>query len=140
MYVLIDRKWKKEDYTIGNLFIDGEFFSNTLEDKDRGLRQDMSTGELSRLKVYGKTAIPTGHYKIVLTWSTKYRRIMPQIMNVKAFTGIRVHSGNQASDSLGCVLLGKNDKKGWISNSRITCEEFEKRLIAAGGECDLDIM
>lgn len=100
----------------------------------------MSEGEISRLKVYGETAIPRGKYKVTMTYSAKYKRVMPQMMNVKGFTGIRIHSGNTAKDSLGCILLGKNDKTGWISNSRNTCAEFEKRLIAAGGTCDLEIV
>lgn len=140
MYVLLDRKWKKDTYTIGRVYIDGVFFSNSMEDKDRGLQQYMSVGEIERLKVYGETAIPRGKYKVTMTYSPKYKRLMPQVMNVKGFSGIRVHSMNTAKDSLGCIGLGKNDKKGRISNSRATCAEFEKLLIAAGGTCDLEIV
>ena len=140
MKVTIERKWKKDTYTIGIVSIDGVQFCNSMEDRDRGLRQDMNIGEISRLKVAGTTAIPSGKYKVSMTYSPKYKRIMPQIMNVKGFSGIRIHSGNTAKDSLGCVLLGKNDKVGWISNSRATCERFEAILKANGGICDLEII
>ena len=139
MKVLLDRKWKKEGYTIGEWTVDDKKMCNSMEDRDRGLQQYMSDGEIARLKEYGETAIPTGKYKVTMTYSPKYKRMMPQVMNVKGFTGVRIHSGNTAQDSLGCILLGDNDKKGWISNSRKRCEEFEKMLIAAGGTCDLEI-
>ena len=140
MKVLINRKWKKNEYTIGEVLIDGKFFCNSMEDKDRGLFDYMNVGEISKLKVNGETAIPCGKYKVMITYSPKYKRPMPQVMNVKGFSGIRIHSGNTAADSLGCILLGKNDKKGWISNSRATCEKFEQLLKAAGGSCDLEIV
>lgn len=140
MKVLIERKWPKPSYTIGRVYVDDVFFSNSLEDRDRGLRQDMSVGEISRIKVAGETAIPKGKYKVTMTFSPKYKRVMPQIMAVPGSTGVRIHSGNTAADTLGCVLLGKNDKPGWISNSRETCKKFEDMLIAAGGTCELEIV
>ena len=139
MYVLIERKWKKDTYSIGNTYINDTFFSNSMEDADRGLAQWMSEAEITEKKVYGETAIPTGKYILTMDYSPKYKRAMPHVMNVKGFSGIRIHSGNTAKDSEGCILLGKNDKVGWISNSRATCEEFERRLIAAGGTCELEI-
>lgn len=140
MQVLIDRKWKKDTYTIGRVYIDGTFFCNSMEDKDRGLRQDMQESTIKRLKVYGETAIPTGQYIIKMTYSPKYKRIMPQVLDVKGFSGIRIHSGNTAKDSLGCILLGKNTAKGIITESRKTCEAFEQRLVANGGWCKLAIV
>lgn len=139
MKVRIERKWKKDGYTVGRVYIDDVFFCNSMEDKDRGLRQDMSVGEISRLKVDGVTAIPTGKYKVSMTYSPKYKREMPHVMNVKGFTGIRIHSGNTAADSEGCILLGNNNRVGWISNSRETCKRFEQMLINAGETCDLEI-
>lgn len=140
MNVSINRKWKKDTYTIGLVYIDGEFFCNSLEDRDRGLRQDMDVGEIARMKVAGETAIPTGKYIVTMTYSPKYKRVMPQIMNVPGYTGGRIHSGNNAKDTEGCILLGKNDKVGWISNSRETCKKFEELLVASGGTCDLEIV
>ena len=126
MLVVIDRKWKKDTYTIGRVFIDDVFFANSMEDKDR--------------KVYGETAIPAGEYEVRMTYSPKYKRRMPQVMDVPGWTGVRMHSMNEAKDSLGCIGMGKNDKPGWISNSRATHDEFDKRLEAAGGRCRLRIV
>lgn len=139
MYVLIERKWPKSEYTIGRVYINDTFFCNSMEDCDRGLQQWMSVAEIEAAKVYGKTAIPKGKYIVTMDYSPKYKRSMPHVMNVKGFSGIRIHSGNTAKDSLGCILLGKNDKPGWISESRDTCRKFEELLIAAGGECELEI-
>lgn len=140
MEVVIERAWKRDKYTVGRFFINGERFCESLEDKDRGLRQDMNIKEIKRIKVYGETAIPTGRYRVKMTYSPKFKRMMPEILGVKGFSGIRIHSGNTAKDSLGCILLGRNTKVGMITESRKTCAEFERRLIAAGGECDLIVM
>lgn len=140
MEVVIERAWKRDKYTVGRFFINGERFCESLEDKDRGLTQDMSEKEIAKIKVYGETAIPTGRYRVKMTYSPKFKRMMPEILGVKCFSGIRIHSGTTAKDSLGCPLLGRNTKVGMITESRKTCAEFERLLIAAGGECDLIVM
>lgn len=120
----IDRAWKKNGYTISRVYLDGKRFGdgkkfcNALEDEDRGLTSDMTVDQILANKVYGKTAIPTGRYKITMSWSPKFKKDMPLVNAVKGFTGIRLHSGNSAEDSFGCILFGVNDKIGWISNSR----------------------
>ena len=111
-----------------------------MEDKDRGLTKDMPMAEIKKRKVYGETAIPAGEYEVRMTYSPKYKRRMPQVMDVPGWTGVRMHSMNEAKDSLGCIGMGKNDKPGWISNSRATHDEFDKRLEAAGGRCRLRIV
>ena len=73
MKLLLDRKWKKEGYTIGQLYVDGVFFSNTLEDKDRGLTSSMSLEEIKRIKKAGITAIPTGTYNVRMDITRKIR-------------------------------------------------------------------
>ena len=128
MEILIDRKWKKDSYTIGKVYIDGKYFSESLEDKDRGLTSDMSITEIKNKKVYGKTAIPSGLYTILYTYSPKYKRLMPLVDGVKGFSGIRIHSGNTAEDSLGCILLGFNKEKGKVLQSRDTCNKFYKLI------------
>ena len=131
MELKVTRNWKKADYTIGRLFINGEFFCNTLEDTDRGLTTDTSLAEIKSRKVYGQTAIPTGTYYITITYSPKFRKRLPLINHVPGFDGIRIHSGNTAADSLGCILLGKNTKPGMVLDSRATCEKFMRLLDAA---------
>lgn len=139
MKVVIERYERAKNYTIGNMYVDGRLFCNTIEDADRGLCQDMSEAQIAAKKVYGETAIPTGKYKVQITYSPKYKRKMPQILNVKGFEGIRIHSGNTAKDSLGCVLLGDKLKAGFVTNSRLRCLDFQQLLTQAGGECELII-
>lgn len=126
MELKLIRKWRKETYTIGQLYINSIFFGNTLEDKDRGLSDNMSETVIKTKKVYGETAIPTGRYSILLTysnkfhsraWAQKYNGKVPLINSVKGFSGIRIHPLNTAKDSYGCIGVGENDKAGWISNS-----------------------
>lgn len=126
MEIIVDRKWKKDGYTIGMIYIDGVFFCNSLEDKDRGLHSSMSLEEINSKKVYGKTAIPTGTYELKMTysnrfasrvWASKYGGKVPELLNVKGFSGVRMHPGNTAADTLGCILIGKNNIKGKVTNS-----------------------
>ena len=124
MRISIDRIWKKPNYTISNLYVDGKRFTdgkqycNVLEDTDRGLTSDMTVDQILKKKVYGQTAIPKGEYVVTITYSTKFKRDLPLLNAVKGFTGVRIHSGNSAKNTLGCILVGRNDKVGWISNSR----------------------
>lgn len=120
MILTLKRKYFKNDYTIGDLYTNGKWFCNTIEDKDRGLNSTMELKTIQREKVYGKTAIPTGRYKVSITYSPKYKKKMPLIENVKGFDGIRIHSGNTEKDSLGCIIVGENKKKGMVINSRVT--------------------
>lgn len=140
MQVTLWRKYRKPGYTIGRLYIDGVFFCNTLEDTDRGLAQYMSVGEIANIKIKGATAIPSGAYKVQRTYSPKYKRLMPQVMNVKGFVGIRIHSGNTAADTEGCILLGDNTAVGRLTNSRKRCVEFETKMQINGNVCDLEIV
>lgn len=137
--LLVDRKYKKETYTIGNLYVDGEWFCNTLEDKDRGLKSSMSLEEVERLKVYAETAIPAGRYKVIMdVVSPKYNRVkwykdnfggrMPRLENVKGFSGVLIHPGTTAVDSAGCIIVGLNKKKGNVLESRATFTKLWKIL------------
>lgn len=92
----LERKEYTQDTTIGELSVNGFHLFYTLEDIVR------SKG----VKVKGKTAIPAGRYQVQNTWSPKYQRIMPLIMDVPMFQGIRIHGGNDEDDTEGCVLVG----------------------------------
>ena len=137
--LLLDRKYKNETYTIGNLYVDGEWFCNSLEDKDRGLSQTMPLEEIKETKVYGETAIPTGRYEVRMDIvSPKYNGVkwykdnfggrMPRLENVKGFAGILIHSGNTALDSAGCILVGLNKAKGKLVESRATFQKLWNML------------
>ena len=120
MILTLDRKYKLPTYTIGKLYIDGEYFCDTLEDKDRGLTDDMTVSEISNIKIKKETAIPTGTYKVTITYSNRFKKNMPLINDVKGFEGIRIHSGNTDKDTEGCILVGFNKVKGNVINSRDT--------------------
>lgn len=139
MEILIERKYKKPLYSIGLMYIDGKFFCNTLEDTDRNIKQEHPETYITAKKVYGKTAIPLGTYDVVMDYSAKFKKKLPHILNVKGFSGVRIHAGNKPEDTLGCILLGKNDRVGRVSNSGATCNKFYHLLNAAGGRARLTI-
>ncbi len=120
MKLKLVRKYRKETYTIGKLYVDGVYLCDTIEDRDRGLDDSMSLADIMIKKRYGETAIPYGTYKVEITYSPKYKRLMPEIKNVKGFSGIRIHSGNTAKDTLGCLIVGKNTQVGMVTESRKT--------------------
>lgn len=128
MELKLKRIYKKEEYTIGKLYIDNVFFCDVVEDKDRGLTNKDPLCKITKTKVYGKTAIPTGEYTVVLSYSNKFKKTLPEIKNVPGWSGVRIHSGNTAADSLGCLILGENKIKGGVINSRITVEKLMSKL------------
>ena len=125
MELLLDRKYRKEKYTIGNLYINGSYFCSTLENPDRDLNKNgkFDNGEK---KIYGETAIPNGRYLVILSYSPKFKRILPEIINVNSFSGVRMHRGNTVKDTNGCPLVGENKVVGGLINSAY----WEKKLIA----------
>jgi hypothetical protein len=126
MIVTLRRIAFKETYTIGKLYIDGNYFCDTIEDVDRHLDDSMTEDEIKKNKVYGETAIPYGMYKVTITYSPKFKKNLPLLEGVKGFSGIRIHSGNTAKDSLGCIIVGKNKKVGMVLDSRVTMEKLMK--------------
>lgn len=116
MKVEVKRTFKGTEYTIGHLYIDGAYFCDTLEDT---VRTDK--------KIAGKTAIPAGTYKVKKTMSPRFKTVLPEILNVPNFTGVRIHSGNTAKDTDGCLLLGLNKAKGVVLNSKNAMAFFMDR-------------
>lgn len=120
MEILLQRVAKKDKYTTGKLYINDQYFCDTLEDTDRGLTQSMTEQQIKSKKVYGETAIPTGTYRIIISYSNRFKKQMPLLLNVPGFSGIRIHTGNTEKDSLGCILVGKNKAVGKVLESRDT--------------------
>lgn len=118
MEITVKRLWKKETYTVGRMFVDGEFLCNTLEDTDRGLDDSMPLEQIRRTKVYGKTAIPTGTYNVTSVYWGTHKDYFPAINGVKGFTGILIHGGVMDEHTLGCILIGENKIKGKLLNSQ----------------------
>lgn len=131
MKLLIKRPYKNPKYTIGKLYIDGTYFSDTLEDPVRDLNNDGDLEDPGESKIYGDTAIPKGEYKVILALSPKFKRILPVILNVKYFTGILLHRGNSVKDTHGCILVGENKIKGGLINSTVCETNLVKRMTAA---------
>ena len=135
MKLLLKRIALLPTYTIGKLYIDDEYFCDTLEDKvidvDKSGKFDGKEE-----KIYGESAIPYGAYNVELTLSARFKRFLPELKDVPHFAGIRIHSGNTASDSHGCILVGENKEKGKVLNSRV----YEKKLIKSlKGQKDITI-
>ena len=123
MKLTLKRIALRSTYTIGRLYVDGNYFCDTLEDTVRDLNKNgkFDNGEK---KVYAKTAIPYGTYEIKWTYSPRFKKYTPQLMNVPSFEGIRIHAGSTPADTAGCLLLGENKKVGMVLNSRVTINKF----------------
>lgn len=114
------------DYTIGRLYAGTSYVSDTIEDRDRGLKDRMTVAEIKAKKVYGETAIPKGTYRVRLTvspkfrrraWAAKYGGLVPLLEGVKGFDGVRIHPANRATELLGCIAPGTNSVKGAVLQS-----------------------
>lgn len=139
MRLTLIRIANRPTYCIGKLYIDGKWFADVLEDVDRGLDDKMSVEDILKLKVKGETAIPTGIYEVTITYSPKYKKLMPLINNVKGYSGIRIHSGNTAKDTEGCLIVGKNTKVGMVTDSRVTYNALFKKLNQTNSKIIIDI-
>lgn len=132
MEIRVKRIARKDGYTVGQMSLNNEYFCDTLEDTDRGLKDTMQVNEILAKKRKGVTAIPTGKYDVILTFSPKFKRVLPLLLNVKGYEYIRIHHGNFPSSTDGCLLVGENKIKGQIVNSRATLEKLMSVLL----ECE----
>ena len=149
MRLLLKRIAKMEKYTIGKLYIDGKYFSDTLEDTDRNLTSTMSKDEIVKVKVYGKTAIPTGTYAVDMntvspkfgkrSWAQPYEGKVPRLQDVPGYEGVLIHPGNTADDTSGCILVGRNKVKGQVVESQDTFKALMKILVKAKDEITITI-
>lgn len=145
MRLVVKRIAKRDTYTIGRLYIDGIYFSDALEDKDRGLTQNMSVEKIKSLKVYGETAIPVGEYEITLDVVSpkfsKYKFYMdacqgrlPRLLNVKGFEGVLIHcaEGSKGAELLqGCIGVGRNTIVGGLTDCKSTFRKLYNKLSEA---------
>lgn len=141
MELKIDRRYKGTEYTIGSLYINDSYFCDTLEDTDRGIDSTMSPADVTKKKIYGKTAIPIGTYNVDMntvspkfkdrSWAKTYGGKVPRLLVVPGFDGVLVHPGNTASDTLGCILVGRNTIVGRVTDSTATFHNLMKKLLGA---------
>ena len=122
MELTLNRIVKDKAYTLGILSIDGEMFCHTLEPHWR---------EPEAKIVRGRTAIPEGRYPVVITRSPKFKQWLPLLLHVPDFEGIRIHAGNTAKDTKGCILVGECQGKGVLSDSRLWLDRLKWRIVEA---------
>lgn len=115
----------KDGVTLGKLYIDGKFECETLEDTDRRLEDPKNK------KIPGKTAIPCGSYNVIINKSARFGRLMPLLENVPMFEGIRIHAGNTAEDTEGCVLVGARRSGDMVVESRVAYTKLMDKLAQA---------
>lgn len=131
MRIEIVRRWFTSESTLGDLIADGVHVCFSLEDVDRGLHQSMDVDSLMRLKVPRATAIPLGVYELVIDYSPRFKRDMPRLINVPGFVGIRIHPGNDANATEGCILVGMERDMDRIMRSLAAFEEVYRLVVAA---------
>ena len=119
MLITIKRLYKTENSTIGELLIDGVWECFTLEDTER------------KVKIKGETAIPKGTYKVIINQSNRFKRLLPFLIDVPNFEGVRIHSGNSNHDTEGCILVGQTRNKNYIGQSRKAFDKLFKKMQTA---------
>ena len=149
MKLVLKRINNQDNYCEGKLYIDGIYQCDVIEDVDRGLTNEMSVTEIQSKKVYGETAIPKGTYQITLdvvspkfkdrSWATFCEGKLPRLLDVPGFEGVLIHTGNEASNSLGCLLVGQKTKDGWVSNSTQTFKDLYYKLKQATDQITITI-
>ena len=118
MKIKVKRLHRSDKSTIGELYINGKFECYTLEDVERDVKID------------GKTAIPKGTYKVIINQSNRFKRLLPLLLDVPNYAGVRIHSGNVATQTDGCLLVGKTRSLDFVGSSREAFTKlFEKMLL-----------
>lgn len=136
MLLHLPRERSEESVTRGRLAIDGVFQCYTLEDVIR----ERPGVPVSEWKIKNETAIPAGRYRVVLTFSQRFQRVTPELLDVPGFTGIRIHPGNTAHDTSGCILVGTTRSgEQAIGGSRAAFNDLMDKLLSTGQEIWIEI-
>jgi hypothetical protein len=122
MNLTLIRKYPSTDCIIGELLIEGVFECYTLEDIERPV------------KIPGVTAIPRGFYEVVITYSERFKKPLPLLLNVPNYDGVRIHTGNIAANTEGCILVGRVKDTNQILESKLAFESLFPKLQAAAGK------
>lgn len=124
MQLKLTRITRTDKSTIGKLFVDGAFLCYILEDKDRGLKQSAPLLVTKGKKLFGVTAIPTGTYEVILSYSNRFKKYLPQLVNVPAFEGVRIHTGNLPEHTEGCLITGTQALPDMVTGSKDAFESL----------------
>ena len=127
MKIKVDRIYKGESYTIGKMYLNGEYFCDTLEDAIRPV------------KIPNETAIPAGTYKVEVIYSPRFKRNLPLLVDVPNYTGIRIHNGSNKDHTSGCILVGFNTSKGILSDSRKISDQLTEKLKSLSEPIEIEI-
>ena len=127
MKIKVDRIYKGESYTIGKMYLNGEYFCDTLEDAIRPV------------KIPNETAIPAGTYKVEVTYSPRFKRNLPLLVDVPNYTGIRIHNGSNKDHTSGCILVGFNTSKGKLTDSRKISDKLTNLLESLSEPIEIEI-
>ena len=137
-------------YSISKLYIDDVYFCDVLEDTQRGLKQTDDLQVIKSKKVYGSTAIPRGTYKITMdvvsnkfksrSWAKPYGGKLPRLLDVPGYEGVLIHPGNTSKDTLGCILVGKNNIVGQVTNSVNTFHTLMNKLLAEKDDITITLL
>lgn len=113
------RTFSNNEYTIGKLYENGVYLCDTIEDIER------------EVKIKDKTAIPKGRYQVIVNMSNRFKRLLPLLLNVPGFDGIRIHNGVDETSSSGCIIVGKNTEKGKVTNSKYWMNKITDNILNA---------
>jgi len=113
--------------TLGSLYVDGQFECFTLEDVIR----EVALQSVALWKIPGETAIPSGTYQVMVTMSDRFQRLLPLLVDVPGFVGVRIHSGNCAADTEGCILVGRRRGTATVLESRLAFQALFAKIQAA---------
>lgn len=140
MKIELKRIYTCPTYTIGRIYVNGEYVCDTVEDTDRGLDQSMTIAQIRKIKVYRQTAIPTGTYEVTMNvpspkfaqyeYYKKYcNGYLPRLLSVPGYEGILIHCGSSANSSAGCIIVGYNTIKGRVTDSKKAWEKLMKKYL-----------
>lgn len=124
MDIKLNRIAYRDTYIVGKLYINNQYYCDTLEDVNRDLNKDGDLLDKGEIKVMHQTAIPFGRYEVIVNISNRFKRFLPLLLNVKHFEGIRIHAGNTIEDTSGCILVGENKIKGQLINSKVYADKL----------------
>lgn len=137
--MLVVRRFHYTDtFTIGKMYWNDKYLCYTLEDKVREIKNQ----SIREWKIYGETAIPAGIYGVAITMSPRFKKILPLLLNVPGFEGVRIHTGNTSIETDGCILVGMgwDGKSDFISNSRDAFNKLMNLLSASREDINISIV
>lgn len=127
MQIVVERLRRDPDVTIGSMTVDGEWQCWTLEDPVR----EVPGQAVAAWKIPGETAIPIGRYRVDLTMSARFKRLLPLLLDVPGYAGIRIHAGNTAANTEGCILVGQEQFPKSLARSQLALAALMSKIAEA---------